>query len=171
MVHVVVAEAAEIEVGKRLGRILRRERRRRCGARSTNGPSAGRTRGRSVPCTFVNSDEATTSLRMTSDHRCPFSSSTLPSDERTFVYDRSPTRLIQRAHLHRDVLVLRQLIEMPGDAAVDVQRQAARLVEEQQFGVAERRDRSRGGSSSSGRRDRRSRRCSSAACAFQSKRR
>ena len=50
-----------------------------------------------MPCTFVNSDEATTSLRMISDQRCPFSSSTLPSDERTFVYERSPTRVYKRS--------------------------------------------------------------------------
>jgi hypothetical protein len=48
---------------------------------------------------------------------------------------------VQALDQHRHVLVLRQLIEMPGNASVNVEREAARLVEQQETGVADNRDR------------------------------
>jgi len=44
---------------------------------------------------------------------------------------------VQTLDQHRHVLILRQLIEMAGDASIDVQRESSRLVEQQELGVAD----------------------------------
>ena len=120
MIDVVVAEAAEIEVGERLARVAAARSRRHSGARSTSAP-IGSAKPAIVGAVHLgeqrrSADGMRRSRTTSADQRVPFLLVDVAERRADVRVGQVAAERQQPVDPHRDVLVLGQLIEISGDA-------------------------------------------------------